>query len=202
MKRVGSYPIGVRRVAALFAGATCLALADPAEALNVTIGSITYDLQVQSAGQSYLGLQSSIETSPWWTSDGSSQATAFQFADAYLAAAGPTDTPLFFAYSEPSPAFISYGEPTGGFFGDFDLFQGQDAYSAVVASGTQSDASPLGITDTATTTGPYSGFRIVTGTEVPEINGSVLARLFLVMGVLYLGLAELRRRRRHSCATA
>jgi len=187
-------------VAALFAGATCLALADPAEALNVTIGSITYDLQVQSAGQSYLGLQSSIETSPWWTSDGSSQATAFQFADAYLAAAGPTDAPLFFAYSEPSFAIISYGEPTGGVFGDFDLFQ--DAYSAVVASGTQSEASPFRITDTATTTAPYSGFRIVTGTEVPEINGSVLARLFLVMGVLYLGLAELRRRRRHSCATA
>ena len=164
----------------------------PAEAVVVTVGGLTYDIQTLPAGQSYNDVRPTLETQPWWTPDGSSETLATEFAVAYREAFGGTAPSwTFFGYGAPVRTLFSVGTCTG-FFCNF-FAEGVPVAAVFTEPPELTSVRP---TSRTSSTDYYPGFVWATAVQVPEIDGPVAARMAMTLGVLWLFLLGLRSRRR------
>lgn len=152
-----------------------LVVASPAQAVNVTVGGTTYDVQFFPGGQSFDDNAAALtppNAPPWW----GSLATATDFANAYGAQAGPPypfdvtggSDFLFFAYNNPS-TFVEF------------------AYLTESGSVTSTSLSQ---------TTSFSGYHYAYTTplsSVPEIDGGALAQAGLILLAMWLVLRGRRR---------
>lgn len=149
-----------------------------ADAYVVNVGGVNFDVvEVDVPGTPFINnvdvLTNSVGPAPyapWWNAGA---AKALEFADALMASAM---APITGAY------FFGYGadvEPVTGAstidYAYFDADAGTTGFGAILANATL---------------GGDESFMVA----VPEINGSVLAQVALVLMALYLGSVALRRR--------
>lgn len=161
-------------------------LAVPSSALVITVGGQQYDIQFidNSFDAANTGSPGLLESQPWWGSG--NQADAFR--DAYSAAATGLATGWYnfaFNFNANNTTRVRYS-----------------THLVTDASGTFEDRVGVTRTNQNRTFGANLGGDDVTynllwatATEVPEIDGPVLAQVAFVLGGLLLGTRAHRRRR-------
>ena len=161
-------------LAAVVTGAVLLA--GQAGAVTVRIIDDYYELEVQPAGKSFRDLETAIRGTPWWsTGTGTAgRSNASTFAAKFLEATNheAAGYAIFFAYNM---------EDSG--------------YRNVIISGTRAYEVNRRFSPDATSDVEYGNFRFATLMQtVPEIDGPVLARATMALGVLWLSVVARRRR--------
>ncbi len=171
------YPVRAAQYAA--AMLFTLLIAQAANAVQVDVGGITYDIQVTAVGTSYDDNSADIMASPWWGSD----AVALQFATEYNDA-------------------TTYAERDFSIGVSFTFFGASDNGSTVYGAYATDDWAPNSGPHISTTNAPNNArFAIATVVpSVPEIDGNALAKALFILFALGAWLDV--RRRRLACGDA
>ena len=163
------------RIAALSLAVLAFAVAlpaSPAQAVTVTTGGTTYDIEFFPGGESFLDNQAALESTPWW-------------GDTTLA------LNLASAYATQVPAPYPFDENVGN---DFLFFtyshSAATAYSAVVTDGSVVSTATTG--DASSNSGYHFAYA-ASPTPVPEIDGNALGQAALILLALWLVLRGRRQ---------
>lgn len=155
-------------------------MAERAQALTVTVGGVTYELQQLTVGQSFNDNSVAL-TDPAQTAWFNNPDLAFDIRDAVFATEGPRAYTRVFAHTAPVPA----GDP---FVRSHAVF-GTDTTIPQLANRSDSlGVSPGDVAFFGASLAYYTG-----AVAVPEINGSMLAQVLLILSALYFFLIGRRR---------
>jgi len=146
----------------------------PAQAANVTVGGIIYDIQF-TQGNSFNDDSAHTTASPWWNSATEAQ----DFASAYGA---QVTTPYPFDVTAPIDSLLfSYALTASG--AENDAYRLSEDGDLDVA---------LGLDNTRDLQNRFYAYSAGTVGVVPEINGRALSQAGLILLALWLGLRARR----------